>query len=98
MGFAPDDVAVLVGLVRNHLLLAEAATRRDLDDPATIEAVAAAVHDRSQLELLAALTEADSLATGPAAWGQWKAGLVADLVRRVATHLSGARLTLHLPS
>ncbi len=91
MGFAPEDVAVLVGLVRNHLLLAEAATRRDLDDPATIEAVAAAVHDRSQLELLAALTEADSLATGPAAWGQWKAGLVADLVRRVATHLSGGK-------
>ena len=81
MGFAPEDVAVLVGLVRNHLLLAEAATRRDLDDPATIEAVAAAVGDRQQLELLAVLTEADSLATGPAAWGQWKAGLVADLVR-----------------
>jgi [protein-PII] uridylyltransferase len=88
MGFAPDDVAILVGLVRNHLLLADAATRRDLDDPATIEAVARAVHDRVQLELLAALTEADSLATGSAAWGQWKAGLVADLVRRVAAYLS----------
>jgi [protein-PII] uridylyltransferase len=88
MGFEPPDVAVLVGLVRNHLLLADAATRRDLDDPATIQAVATAVQDRVQLELLAALTEADSLATGPAAWGQWKAGLVADLVRRVARYLS----------
>ncbi len=81
-------MAILVGLVRNHLLLPDAATRRDLDDPATIEAVADAVGDRVQLELLAALTEADSLATGPAAWGPWKAGLVADLVRRVATYLS----------
>jgi len=88
MGFAPHDVAILVGLVRNHLLLPDAATRRDLDDPTTIEAVAAAVGDRVQLELLAAITEADSLATGPAAWGQWKAGLVSDLVRRVATYLS----------
>jgi [protein-PII] uridylyltransferase len=88
MGFTPPDVAVLVGLVRNHLLLADAATRRDLDDPATIQTVATAVQDRVQLELLAALTEADSLATGPAAWGQWKAGLVADLVRRVARYLS----------
>jgi [protein-PII] uridylyltransferase len=92
MGFAPQDVAILVGLVRNHLLLPDAATRRDLDDAATIETVAAAVGDRTQLELLAALTEADSLATGPAAWGQWKAGLVADLVRRVAAYLSGGEI------
>ncbi len=92
MGFPASDVMILVGLVRNHLLLADAATRRDLDDPATVEAVAAAVNDRLQLELLAALTEADSLATGPAAWGQWKAGLVADLARRVAAYLSGGEV------
>jgi [protein-PII] uridylyltransferase len=92
MGFPASDVMILVGLVRNHLLLADAATRRDLDDPATVEAVAVAVNDRLQLELLAALTEADSLATGPAAWGQWKAGLVADLARRVAAYLSGGEV------
>ena len=92
MGFPPEDVAVLTGLVRNHLLLSEVATRRDLDDPATVEAVAAAVEDRDQLELLAALTEADSLATGPAAWGPWKAGLVADLVHRVATTSAGGEV------
>ena len=45
--------------------------------------VADAVGDRSTLGLLAALTEADSLATGPAAWGRWKAELVRDLVGRV---------------
>ncbi len=89
LGFAPDDVAVLVDMVRHHLLLPDVATRRDLDDPATVEAVAAVVGDRDRLELLAALTEADSLATGPAAWGAWKAGLVADLVARVAGRLAG---------
>jgi [protein-PII] uridylyltransferase len=92
MGFPPQDVDTLVNLVRNHLLLSELATRRDLDDPATIDAVTRAVGDRQTLDLLAALTEADSLATGPAAWGPWKAGLVADLVRRAAAVLSGDEL------
>ncbi len=92
MGFARDDVGTLVNLVRNHLLLSELATRRDLDDPATISAVTRAVGDRQTLDLLAALTEADSLATGPAAWGQWKAGLVADLVHRAAAVLEGDEL------
>ena len=90
MGFGPDDVDVLVSLVRHHLLLSELATRRDLDDPATVDAVVGAVGDGNRLELLAALTEADSRATGPAAWGSWKAGLVADLVRRSAARLAGA--------
>ena len=90
LGFTGDDVAILVSLVRNHLLLSELATRRDLDDPATVDAVVQAVGDRIRLELLAALTEADSRATGPAAWGSWKAGLVASLVRRSDARLAGA--------
>ena len=89
MGFAADDVAVLCSLVRHHLLLADAATRRDLDDESTISAVADALGDPVTLELLHALTEADSLATGPAAWSEWKAGLVTDLVERVAAHMAG---------
>ena len=85
LGLPPDDVAVLQQLVRHHLLLPDVATRRDLDDPATATAISEAVGDRSTLELLHALTEADGLATGPAAWSEWKAGLVADLVRRTST-------------
>lgn len=82
LGLPAADIEVLVALVRHHLLLPDTATRRDLDDPATAQLVADAVGDRNTLELLHALTEADGLATGPAAWGDWKAGLVADLVRR----------------
>ena len=89
MGFEEADAEVLVDLVRHHLLLPDAATRRDLDDPATVSAVASAARDRETLELLAALTEADSLATGPSAWGTWKAGLVQDLVGKVAARLEG---------
>jgi [protein-PII] uridylyltransferase len=92
LGFPADDVDTLVTLVRQHLLLPDTATRRDLDDPETIRFVADAVGDRPTLELLAALTEADGLATGPAAWGPWKARLVAALVDRVGRHLAGERL------
>ncbi len=89
MGFPPADVHTLQEMVRHHLLLPDAATRRDLDDPSTIEHVAEAVENRRTLELLAALTEADSLATGSSAWGPWKAGLVADLTVRTARYLDG---------
>ncbi|MFJ8212434.1 [protein-PII] uridylyltransferase [Streptomyces sp. NPDC096033] len=90
VGFDAEDTAVLGTLVRHHLLLVDTATRRDLDDPATVTAVARAVGSTGTLEILHALTEADALATGPAAWSTWRGSLVADLVRRVAAVLSGA--------
>ncbi|MER6785045.1 [protein-PII] uridylyltransferase [Streptomyces sp. NPDC000658] len=89
IGFDRGDVAVLSCLVRHHLLLIETATRRDLEDPATVRSVADAVGSQSTLELLHALTEADALATGPAAWSSWRGSLVADLVKRVAAVLAG---------
>ncbi|MFH8488911.1 [protein-PII] uridylyltransferase [Streptomyces longisporoflavus] len=89
IGFDRGDVAVLATLVRHHLLLIETATRRDLDDPATVRSVADAVKSPGTLELLHALTEADALATGPAAWSAWRGSLVADLVKRVGAVLSG---------
>ncbi|GHC85105.1 [protein-PII] uridylyltransferase [Streptomyces flavofungini] len=89
IGFDRADVAVLACLVRHHLLLIETATRRDLDDPATVQSVAEAVGSPGTLELLHALTEADALATGPAAWSSWRGSLVADLVKRVAAVLAG---------
>ncbi|UQA36650.1 [protein-PII] uridylyltransferase [Streptomyces sp. HNA39] len=89
IGFDQHDVGVIATLVRHHLLLVETATRRDLDDPATVRSVAEAVSSASTLELLHALTEADALATGPAAWSAWRASLVADLVKRVAAVLAG---------
>nr|WP_189912234.1 [protein-PII] uridylyltransferase [Streptomyces viridodiastaticus] len=89
IGFDPADVTMVATLVRHHLLLVETATRRDLDDPATVRSVAEAVGSPGTLELLHALTEADALATGPAAWSSWRAALVADLVKRVSAVLAG---------
>ena len=97
LGLPPADVDVLVAMVEHHLLLPDVATRRDLADPATAQAVADAVGSSEVLELLHALTEADSAATGPAAWSSWKAGLIAELVRRAQALLAGARPPGPLP-
>ena len=89
LGFDAQDSAVLVDMVAYHLLLPDTATRRDLADPATAAAVAAAVKTPLVLELLDRLTRADAAATGPAAWSQWKASLVTELVGRTQAALDG---------
>ncbi len=88
MGFEPDDVATLAQLVRQHLLLPKVATSRDLNDPAILQAVADEVGSVATLDLLHALTEADSLATGPTAWSPWRAQLIEDLVDGVRAVLA----------
>ncbi|MEQ4302365.1 [protein-PII] uridylyltransferase [Plantactinospora sp. B6F1] len=92
VGLPPAEVALIEKLVRLHLLLPEVATRRDLADPVTIAGVAEAVRDTGTLSLLHALARADAVATGPAAWSDWKARLVGELVRRVHTRLDSGRL------
>ncbi|MCD9624742.1 [protein-PII] uridylyltransferase [Rhabdothermincola salaria] len=92
MGFTATDTALLQQMVRHHLLLPDVATRRDLSDDGTIDHVAEAVGDLVTLRLLHGLTEADSLATGPAAWGSWKEELVGVLVARVSHVLDGGQL------
>ncbi|GAA1890362.1 [protein-PII] uridylyltransferase [Asanoa iriomotensis] len=87
IGLPLADVALISKLVRLHLLLPEVATRRDLSDPKTIASVVSAVGDATTLDLLHGLARADALATGPAAWSDWKGRLVAELVRRTHTAL-----------
>ncbi|MFZ4372940.1 MAG: [protein-PII] uridylyltransferase [Mycobacterium sp.] len=90
LGLWPSDVQLLSDMVRHHLLLPSTATHRDLADPATAASVVEAIdRDPVLLELLAVLSEADSLATGPGVWGDWKATLIGDLVRRCRVLLAG---------
>ncbi|MDT5111412.1 MAG: [protein-PII] uridylyltransferase [Mycobacterium sp.] len=93
LGLWPSDVEVLSKIVRCHLMLPDTATRRDLQDPKTIAAVVDALGgDSTLLELLHVLAEADSLATGPGVWGDWKASLIGDLVRRCRLVMAGEPL------
>jgi [protein-PII] uridylyltransferase len=92
MGYTGADHALVVGLVRHHLLLPNTATRRDPEDAKTIRIVRDAVGDSAELlDLLHALAYADASATGPGAWSEWKAGLIGDLVRRAGAAIGGGR-------
>jgi [protein-PII] uridylyltransferase len=104
MGFSAADVERIALLVRHHLLLADLATTRDPDDPATLAALAEAVPDVETLSLLAALTEADARATSPQAWSTWRASLIRKLAAQAAGHLvapgmrSTATVSLQVPA
>ena len=82
------DCDLLAFLVRHHLYLPENGLRRDCTDREFIRQAAAVVGDVRRLTLLYLLTIADSRATGPSAWSNWKAGLVAELYLGVKTYLA----------
>jgi [protein-PII] uridylyltransferase len=92
IGFDDKEIEILKNLVLHHLLLSSTATRRDLDDPATIQSILAVIPDVNTLELLHALSIADGEATGSAGWSDWKAALVNDLVQRVKRVMAGAEV------
>jgi [protein-PII] uridylyltransferase len=91
MSVSSEIEELISGAVRHHLLLATTATRRDLDDPAVIDEVAATVGRLDLLQVLYLLTIADSRATGPTMWGDWKATLVRTLFLRCAAGFDGDR-------
>jgi [protein-PII] uridylyltransferase len=83
MGFSEETRDAAVFLVREHLLLSDTATRRDLTDTNLVLDVAARVGDVNRLAMLYLLTIADAEATGPHAVTPWRMGLVRELVGRV---------------
>ena len=92
IGLSGEDADLVALLVREHLTLAELATRRDHADPRTQDALVAAVEGRSDvLTLLRCLTEADARAAGPAAWSPWRASLIRSLADQVEGALVDGR-------
>jgi [protein-PII] uridylyltransferase len=86
-----EKTRLITEAVRHHLLLAVTATRRDVDDPAVIDEVAAKLGDLRLLQVLYLLTVADSKATGPGMWNEWKEVLVRTLFVRCATRFGADR-------
>ncbi|MDJ0784313.1 MAG: [protein-PII] uridylyltransferase [Desulfosarcinaceae bacterium] len=78
-GYREAEIDTVVFLVKHHLLLANTATRRDINDEETAIFVAAKVASIERLKMLYLLTVADSMATGPKAWNDWTAALFRSL-------------------
>jgi [protein-PII] uridylyltransferase len=79
LGFSADDVDAACHLVRRHLVMYHVATRRDLDDPRTIEEFSSLVDGREGLRDLYLLTVADVSTTSPTAMTSWKARMLDEL-------------------
>jgi [protein-PII] uridylyltransferase len=75
-----EDVSFLV---HHHLLLAETATRRDLNDEKIVVQCAGTVGTMERLKMLYLLSWADGRATGPRAWNDWIANLVLELFFKI---------------
>lgn len=91
VGIDGERAQLLEQSVRHHLLLAQTATRRDLDDAGVIDEIAGTVGSLRQLQILYLLTVADSMATGPTIWTEWKATLVRTLFNRCSLRFDERR-------
>nr|WP_320010702.1 [protein-PII] uridylyltransferase [uncultured Desulfobulbus sp.] len=76
---ADDERETLAFLIRYHLYLPENAMRRDFTDREFIHQASELIGDVQRLTMLYLLTIADSKATGPSAWSDWKASLLSEL-------------------
>ena len=92
IGMKSEDLETVVFLVQHHLLLIKTATRRDINDEETAIFCARKIGDVNRLKMLYLLTVADSIATGPMAWNDWKAALLRDFFLKVLNVLEKGEL------
>jgi [protein-PII] uridylyltransferase len=92
MGLSEVEVADLVFLVENHLLMAHTSQRRDLHDIELILSFTDVVTNQPRLDTLYLLTYADLREVGPEVWTQWKAMLLAELYDKAKNILETGKL------
>lgn len=82
LGFSLKDSETIEWLVRNHLLMADMAQKRDIADPRTVRDFAKAVKSVWRLDLLTVITVCDIRGVGENIWNNWKAVLIRALYRQ----------------
>jgi [protein-PII] uridylyltransferase len=93
--FTEEECSTLRFLIRHHLFIPENALRRDLNDAIFIKRCAEKIGSISRLSMLYLLSVADSKATGPSAWSDWKASLMEELYLKVYPYLDHGRHEVH---
>ncbi len=91
-GYKSEQIETVAFLVREHLLLANTAARRDINDEETALFCARKIKDIRLLKMLYLLTAADSASTGPKAWNNWNSDLLTNLFFKVLNILENGEL------
>ena len=93
LGLSAPETATVGWLVRHHLLMSDAAQKRDVSDPKTAQDFARVVQTPERLRLLLIVTVADIRAVGPGVWNGWKGQLLRELYFETETLISGGDST-----
>ena len=88
LGLPENDIREAQHLILKHLTMYHTATRRDVDDPKTLEKFSDEVHGREGLRELYLLTVADVSTTSPTALTSWKSKMLDELYVATDRYLS----------
>lgn len=82
LGYKENEIEMVKFLVKNHLLMAHTAFRRDLNSPETLNQFVSNISSAEELDMLYLLTYSDLSAVNSALWTSWKNDLLNELYRK----------------
>lgn len=102
LGLSQEDAEEVRWLIAEHLSMYHVATRRDLDDPATVASFAETITKSGgspieRLQHLYLLTVADISTTSPTAMTSWKARMLDDLFLATSHHVASRTSGVETP-
>lgn len=94
LGLASSEIRAVKHLARKHLDMYHVATRRNIEDPVTLEEFCSNIHGHEGLRELYLLTLCDVGTTSPEALTSWKAKMIDELYLAAEARLGQADVNL----
>lgn len=82
LGYSDAEIELARFLIENHLLMAQFAFHRNLNEPETLNNFAGKIPSLEHLNMLYVMTFGDLSAVNPALWNSWKNDLLNELYRK----------------